>query len=83
MAHWLGLRTVAEGVEDESTWATLSDTGCAVAQGWLTAGAMPGDEVPGWLAEYSAAHVPAAQAVPRPRVAGDPMGSGADRPAGA
>jgi diguanylate cyclase (GGDEF)-like protein len=83
LAHWLGLRTVAEGVEDESTWATLSDIGCAVAQGWLTARAMPGEEVPGWLAEYAAARVPAAQALPRPRVAGDPMGSGADRPAGA
>jgi EAL domain-containing protein (putative c-di-GMP-specific phosphodiesterase class I) len=68
MAHWLGLRTVAEGVENEYTWTMLADIGCLVAQGWLTARAMPGDEVPGWLAQY-AAHV---SATPQPRVTGDP-----------
>jgi EAL domain-containing protein (putative c-di-GMP-specific phosphodiesterase class I) len=68
MAHWLGLRTVAEGVENESTWAMLADTGCAVAQGWLTARAMPGDEVPGWMAEYATR----ASATPQPRVTADP-----------
>jgi diguanylate cyclase (GGDEF)-like protein len=59
MAHWLGLRTVAEGVENEYTRAMLADIGCLVSQGWLTARAMPGDEVPGWLAHYAAAHAPA------------------------
>jgi EAL domain-containing protein (putative c-di-GMP-specific phosphodiesterase class I) len=37
----------------------LADIGCLVAQGWLTARAMPGDEVPGWLAQYAATHAPA------------------------
>jgi EAL domain-containing protein (putative c-di-GMP-specific phosphodiesterase class I) len=31
----------------------LADIGCLVAQGWLTARAMPGDEVPDWLSEYA------------------------------
>jgi EAL domain-containing protein (putative c-di-GMP-specific phosphodiesterase class I) len=69
MAHWLGLRTVAEGVESEQTRSMLADIGCLVAQGWLTARAMPGDEVPGWLCDY-AARVPA---VPRPRVTRDAL----------
>jgi diguanylate cyclase len=59
MAHSLGLRTVAEGVESEYTRSMLADIGCLVAQGWLTARAMPGDEVPGWLAQHAAAHAPA------------------------
>jgi len=35
LSHSLGLLTVAEGVEDESTAALLRDLGCDVGQGWL------------------------------------------------
>src|SRR5207244_4766956 len=34
LAGALGLRVVAEGVEDEATWRLLLAAGCHVAQGW-------------------------------------------------
>jgi diguanylate cyclase (GGDEF)-like protein len=52
LAGALGLRVVAEGVEDEPTWRLLAAAGCQVAQGWFYARPMPGDEVPSWLAHY-------------------------------
>jgi diguanylate cyclase (GGDEF)-like protein len=52
LAGALGLRVVAEGVEDESTWRRLHATGCQIAQGWFYARPMPGDEVVSWLAHY-------------------------------
>ena len=35
MAHGLGLRTVAEGVETEAQWNLLAELGCEYAQGYL------------------------------------------------
>jgi diguanylate cyclase (GGDEF)-like protein len=52
LAGALGLRVVAEGVEDEATWRLLVAAGCQVAQGWFYARPMPGDEVLSWLARY-------------------------------
>lgn len=36
LAHGLGLRTVAEGVETEAQWRQLAELGCDYAQGFLT-----------------------------------------------
>jgi diguanylate cyclase (GGDEF)-like protein len=52
LARALGLRVVAEGVEDERTWRMLVQAGCDVAQGWFFARPMPGDELTAWLARY-------------------------------
>jgi diguanylate cyclase len=52
LAGALGLRVVAEGVEDEPTWRRLAAAGCHVAQGWFYAHPMPGDELLNWLARY-------------------------------
>ncbi|HEY3007095.1 MAG TPA: EAL domain-containing protein [Micromonosporaceae bacterium] len=52
LAGALGLRVVAEGVEDERTWRLLHRSGCHIAQGWFYARPMPGDELVGWLARY-------------------------------
>jgi len=52
LAGALGLRVVAEGVEDEPTWRRLAAAGCHVAQGWFYARPMPGDELVSWLARY-------------------------------
>ena len=49
LAHSLGLKVVAEGVEDEITWQRLAELGCDVAQGWLLAKALPAHEAPAWL----------------------------------
>ncbi|GAA5182206.1 cyclic Di-GMP phosphodiesterase RmdB [Rugosimonospora acidiphila] len=48
----LGLRVVAEGVEDERTYRLLARMGCAVAQGWYYARPMPADRLAFWLSRY-------------------------------
>ncbi|MBQ1075340.1 bifunctional diguanylate cyclase/phosphodiesterase [Micromonospora sp. C31] len=52
LAKALGLRVVAEGVEDERTWRMLHAAGCDAAQGWFYARPMPAEELVGWLARY-------------------------------
>ena len=52
LADALGLRVVAEGVEDERTWRLLAAAGCHAAQGWFHARPMPAAELAGWLARY-------------------------------
>jgi EAL domain-containing protein (putative c-di-GMP-specific phosphodiesterase class I) len=47
MAHALGLRVVAEGVEDEPTREILADLGCDLGQGWHFSRAVSADLVPG------------------------------------
>jgi diguanylate cyclase (GGDEF)-like protein len=54
LAGALGLRVVAEGVEDERTWRLLHAAGCHVAQGWFYARPMPADELVTWLGRYRA-----------------------------
>jgi diguanylate cyclase (GGDEF)-like protein len=49
LAHALGLRLVAEGVEDDATGRVLARLGCDVAQGYAIARPMPVDEFLGWL----------------------------------
>jgi diguanylate cyclase (GGDEF)-like protein len=49
MARSLGIRTVAEGVETEYTRQLLTEAGCTLVQGWLTAHPMPADEISRWL----------------------------------
>jgi EAL domain-containing protein (putative c-di-GMP-specific phosphodiesterase class I) len=48
----LGLRAVAEGVEDERTWRLLAAAGCHAAQGWFHARPMPAADLADWLARY-------------------------------
>lgn len=50
LAGALGLRVVAEGVEDEPTWRMLHHQGCEVAQGWFYARPMPADDLLAWIA---------------------------------
>jgi diguanylate cyclase (GGDEF)-like protein len=55
MARTLGIRTVAEGVENEYTRQLLAEAGCTLIQGWIAAHPMPGAELVRWL---SAADLP-------------------------
>jgi diguanylate cyclase (GGDEF)-like protein len=48
----LGLRVVAEGVEDERTFLMLARMRCEVAQGWFYARPMPADQLASWLSRY-------------------------------
>ncbi|NUR49609.1 MAG: EAL domain-containing protein, partial [Hamadaea sp.] len=50
LAGALGLRVVAEGVEDEPTWRLLHQQGCEVAQGWFYARPMPAEDLLAWIA---------------------------------
>jgi diguanylate cyclase (GGDEF)-like protein len=52
LAEALGLRAVAEGVEDERTWRLLAAAGCHAAQGWFHARPMPADDLATWLSRY-------------------------------
>jgi predicted signal transduction protein with EAL and GGDEF domain len=53
LAHSLGLRTIAEGVEDRSTWDALDTLGCDSAQGYYLAQPMPADQLSIWMSEHS------------------------------
>jgi diguanylate cyclase (GGDEF)-like protein len=52
LARALGLRVVAEGVEDDQTRRMLLNGGCEVAQGWFYGRPMPPDALVAWLARY-------------------------------
>jgi EAL domain-containing protein (putative c-di-GMP-specific phosphodiesterase class I) len=56
LAGALGLRVVAEGVEDERTWRLLHEAGCHVAQGWFYGRPMPAEDLVTWLARYRPLH---------------------------
>ncbi|MDQ1404236.1 MAG: hypothetical protein QOG03_2552 [Actinomycetota bacterium] len=49
LAHNLGLKTVAEGIEDQATLVQLTDLGCDVAQGYHLAYPMPAEDLDLWL----------------------------------
>jgi EAL domain-containing protein (putative c-di-GMP-specific phosphodiesterase class I) len=49
LAHSLGLRMVAEGVEDEASCSFLRRQGCDEAQGYLICHPLPADELTAWL----------------------------------
>jgi diguanylate cyclase (GGDEF)-like protein len=51
LARGLGLRVVAEGVEDRRTWDLLADLGADGAQGWWLSPPLPADDVEAWLSE--------------------------------
>jgi diguanylate cyclase (GGDEF)-like protein len=51
LAHNLGLRVVAEGVEDEATLEILLEHGCDSAQGYFFSRPCPADELTLWLTE--------------------------------
>jgi diguanylate cyclase len=48
LAHELGTRTVAEGVETMAEWTWLRDVGCDFIQGYVVSAAMPGDHFAQW-----------------------------------
>jgi EAL domain-containing protein (putative c-di-GMP-specific phosphodiesterase class I) len=48
----LGLRMVAEGVEDAGTWQALATMGCELAQGYHLAPPMPPDQATAWLQRH-------------------------------
>jgi diguanylate cyclase len=51
LAHNLGLRVVAEGVENRTTLELLRELGCDSAQGYLLSRPVPADDFLNWLAD--------------------------------
>jgi predicted signal transduction protein with EAL and GGDEF domain len=49
LGHDLGLRVVAEGVEDERSWRILQDLECDLVQGYFLARPMPAEQMTAWL----------------------------------
>ena len=52
MAQSLGLRSVAEGIEDADDWSYLRARGCDVAQGYFIARPMPPQDLTKWLSGW-------------------------------
>jgi EAL domain-containing protein (putative c-di-GMP-specific phosphodiesterase class I) len=52
LGHDLGLRVVAEGVEDEASWRILQENDCDLIQGYLLARPMPAEDMTRWLSEH-------------------------------
>ncbi len=56
LSHGLGLRVVAEGVEDEETFDLLGQMGCDCAQGYWISRAMPPADFPAWVEDWNRRH---------------------------
>lgn len=54
MGRQLGISTVAEGVETKEDWALLRSLRCDIAQGYLVAKPMPGDQLANWIKDNRA-----------------------------
>ncbi len=48
LARQLGMKAVAEGVENRADWDLVRDAGCDAAQGFFIARPMPADALPAW-----------------------------------
>jgi diguanylate cyclase (GGDEF)-like protein len=61
LAHNLGLRVVAEGVETEAIWDRLRELGCDYAQGYFVCKPIPADAMSEWMVDSAAAQAAAAR----------------------
>lgn len=52
MARQLGIKTVAEGVEDRADWNYLRTVKCDLAQGYFIGRPMPGELLQDWIADW-------------------------------
>lgn len=52
MARQLGMKSVAEGVEQREDWDFLRGLGCDVAQGYFIARPLPAIDLPGWRSDW-------------------------------
>jgi EAL domain-containing protein (putative c-di-GMP-specific phosphodiesterase class I) len=53
LGHNLGLRVVAEGVEDKATLQELANLGCDSVQGYYLAKPLPAAELAAWFAAHA------------------------------
>jgi diguanylate cyclase (GGDEF)-like protein len=65
LGHNLGLRVVAEGVEDRVAWDRLARQGCDIAQGYFMSKPIPAEAFTQWLQEWEPQRVQPVVAVER------------------
>jgi diguanylate cyclase len=58
LAHVLGLRVVAEGVETEADWRMLGELGCDLVQGYYCGRPVPADELIALVEKHDASPLP-------------------------
>ena len=54
LGHNMGLRVVAEGIENEAVWHLLANLGCDQGQGYFMSKPMPAAQLEAWLAQWEA-----------------------------
>lgn len=54
LAHDLGCKVVAEGVETQEHWNQLAAFGCDIAQGYFLSRPMPADDFQNWVKQFRA-----------------------------
>ncbi len=52
LAHNIGLKVIAEGIEDQRAWDLLRDKGCDYAQGYLIGHPVPASDLPTWMSDW-------------------------------
>ena len=52
LGHNMGLRVVAEGVENEAVWHLLAAAGCDIGQGYFMSKPIPPAQLADWLAKW-------------------------------
>lgn len=56
LGHNLGLKVIAEGVEDQHVWRMLAEKGCDYAQGYYLSKPLPTEEFMPWLSAWRKTH---------------------------
>ncbi len=56
LAHSLGLKVVAEGVENAATYSLLQEMGCDSVQGYLISKPRDAEDLVAWLGENNATY---------------------------
>lgn len=52
LGHIMGLRVVAEGIENVDVWHLLAQLGCDQAQGFFMSRPIPAEQIPAWIANW-------------------------------
>jgi diguanylate cyclase len=58
LGHNMGLRVVAEGIENEEVLHLLANMGCDQAQGYFISKPMPAEQFVGWMKQWVAPQMP-------------------------
>lgn len=53
LAHKMGMKVIAEGIQDENIWKLLKNLGCDEGQGFWISKALPAKEVIQWIDNWS------------------------------